>query len=573
MRINNNLMAMNTHRGLGINAHNSAKSLEKLSSGLRINKAGDDAAGLAISEKMRAQVRGLSQASRNAQDAISLIQTAEGATSEIHSILQRMRELAVQSATDTNVAKDRESIGSEITQLKAEVDRIANNTEFNTRKILNYGATEASSGFANYSLATIQTLNAKVPGWLNDAMEAISARFGIAQPDNPVKRDMLVQYVDQPLATYAAAMGTVNGSSLTMIINLANVTDVSHNLLSDDVLDGLVAHEMMHGYEYTEMASLLGGGGLTNEETWFMEGLSMMVQGGNGFVTAGGSIGTPQAASVVGAFSNSTSDYASAYVAMKALHEMTTGGISAFIDRLELGDTLDQAMNATTQSDLGELTGLTVADYTTFADFITDFNANNFDAYLAASTDFTAGTGTVVTGNIAGSSSNLSTAATIPNNTGTTTVYTHFTLSMPAEGTSLIASDTPEIFLFQVGGNAGQNMSLTTRDLTSGGLGIKNVSLATQSDSNSAITIINTAIESVSSVRSYFGAVQNRLEHTIKNLDTSSENLQASESRIRDVDMAKEMMAFTKNNILQQAAQAMLAQANQTPQGVLQLLR
>ena len=137
MRINNNIMALNTHRQLSINNTNTAKSLEKLSSGYRINRAGDDAAGLAISEKMRAQIRGLNMASKNAQDGISLIQTAEGALTEVHAILQRMRELAVQSANDTNVEIDRNEIQKEINQLTSEINRIGNTTEFNTMKLLN----------------------------------------------------------------------------------------------------------------------------------------------------------------------------------------------------------------------------------------------------------------------------------------------------------------------------------------------------------------------------------------------------------------------------------------------------
>jgi flagellin len=145
MRINNNLMAMNTHRQLGMGAANGAKSTERLSSGLRINRAGDDAAGLAISEKMRAQIRGLGQASRNAQDGISMIQTAEGALSETHDILQRMRELATQASSDTNVAVDREEIQKEMNQLTSEVNRIGNTTEFNTQKLLNGGGVDPTS--------------------------------------------------------------------------------------------------------------------------------------------------------------------------------------------------------------------------------------------------------------------------------------------------------------------------------------------------------------------------------------------------------------------------------------------
>ncbi|MEK3994151.1 flagellin [Psychrobacillus sp. FSL K6-2365] len=271
MRINHNIAALNTHRQLTTNNGSASKNIEKLSSGLRINRAGDDAAGLAISEKMRGQIRGLDMAAKNAQDGISMIQTAEGALNETHSILQRMRELAVQSSNDTNTTADREAMQAEVTSLTAEIDRISGTTEFNTKKLLD---------------------------------------------------------------------GTIGNVNL------------------------------------------------------------------------------------------------------------------------------------------------------------------------------------------------------------------------------------------QVGANSGQSMQFTISNMGSGSLGVGTIDLATDhATSTAAVDTINAAIEQVSTERSSLGAIQNRLEHTINNLGTSSENLTAAESRIRDVDMAKEMMSFTKNNILTQASQAMLAQANQQPQGVLQLLR
>lgn len=270
MIINHNISAMNAHRQLTINNFNQSKSLEKLSSGYRINRAGDDAAGLAISEKMRGQIRGLDMATKNAQDGISLIQTAEGALNETHSILQRMRELAVQSANDTNTNTDRAELQKEVNELVSEIDRISTDTEFNTKKLLD---------------------------------------------------------------------GTASG------------------------------------------------------------------------------------------------------------------------------------------------------------------------------------------------------------------------------------------MIFHIGANISQNITLSIGSMGSAALGVSGISIASQSPANSAISTIQAAIDLVSSERAKLGAYQNRLEHTINNLGTSSENLSAAESRIRDVDMAKEMMAYTKNNILQQAATAMLAQANQAPQGVLQLLQ
>lgn len=274
MRINHNIAALNTYNQLTKNQGAAANSLEKLSSGLRINSAADDAAGLAISEKMRGQIRGLEMAQKNAQDGISLIQTAEGALNETHSILQRMRELAVQSANDTNTTSDRQELQKEVEQLTAEIDRIATNTEFNTKTLL-------------------------------------------------------------------------------------------------------------------------------------------------------------------------------------------SGGLSGTANALK----------------------------------------------------------------------------------------------------------------FHIGANSGQSISLEINSMTASGLGVSGLSISGQTSADKAITTIQNAIDTVSAQRAKLGAYQNRLDHTINNLGTSAENLTAAESRIRDVDMAKEMMAFTKNNILTQAAQAMLAQANQQPQGVLQLLR
>jgi len=573
-------MAMNTHRMLGVNTENGSKSIEKLSSGYRVNRAGDDAAGLAISEKMRGQIRGLNQASRNAQDSISMVQTAEGALNETHEILQRMRELAVQSANDTNIDDDRSKLNDEISQLKLEVDRIANNTEFNTQKMLNYGAQLQADGFSGISQSVINTLNTKIPEWINDSMVAINNQFGIDFPDNPTTRDLNIVY--EQGESYGAAVSTSDGSSLTLHINLDSFVDGNGNLRDEGTLDRLVAHEVMHAFQYTEMSAILGGG-QSAEEEWFMEGLSMAVQGGNGFITASGSIGNPQSANIAGTFDNSIGDYASAFVAVKTLHEITDGGINAIIDRMEAGDTLDQAIANTTQQDQGEVTSTGTYDhanyvggdtgYHTWAEFATDFNNGDFDNYLSSSTDFTQGTGAIVDGATAGSASNLSSDDTITNGTGTAEVYTHYNLSFTSDSSSTTPSDTPETIIFHVGANEGQSVTFNTFDATANGLGIDSVNLSTQTVADAAITTIDEAITKVSDKRAEIGALQNRLEHTIKNLNVSSENLQASESRIRDVDMAKEMMNFTKNNILQQAAQSMLAQANQAPQGVLQLLR
>lgn len=394
MRINNNLMAMNAHRQLGINSASQSKSLEKLSSGYRVNRAGDDAAGLAISEKMRGQIRGLTQASRNAQDSISLIQTAEGALTESHNILQRMRELAVQSANDTNTNQDREQLQSEVQQLKAELNRIANTTEFNTKKLLDGSAKGLADSIAG-----------------------------------------AVKYSYNTRITFSSAFS---------------------------------------------LDPLLTGGALKNESYTIVR-----VAEGTAFATGDYAI--------YGQSGTASSDLTVASTSINVTTALLTAAAVIAVDTAA-GLTLSSMA-------VGESITLT------------------FSRFEAAGT-------------------NLDTAV-----------------------------------MTQIGANAGQSALISIRSMNASDLGVTNVKVDSKFGSINAIETVNQAITKVSTTRSNLGAMQNRLEYTIKNLDTSAENLQASESRIRDVDMAKEMMTYTKSNILNQAAQAMLAQANQAPQGVLQLLR
>lgn len=557
MRVNNNLMAINSNRMLGANREVLSKNMEKLSSGYRINRAGDDAAGLAISEKMRAQIRGLNQASRNAQDAVSLVQTAEGGAGNIHTMLQRVRELAVQSSNDTLVSDDRQIIQAEVEQILSQIDTVANNTEFNTKKILNNDGTTVSS-------TVTDALTSKIPTFLDDALQILSSSYGITLPGGG--STMRIQYYSDDSAFEAASMGTSDGVNLTLRVNIANVTDGAGNLISDDQLDRLIAHEMMHGLEFTRMATFLSGG-IDNDETWVAEGLAMLIQGGNDFAT----VLTPRSSATISdTWGGLTADYAEAYLAMRTLHEITDGGIATFISRLEAGDTLDAAMNATIQDNSAGLDP--VVDFTTFAQFKTFFDTNgDVDTYLdnnAAEFALT-GTGAVNSnGSTQGSDDNPTVANTIVNDGLTNTVNANYTLDFSSATTELSGVTT-----FQIGANEGQSLTFKTKNLQVSALELTSLDLTTRDTAANSITMIDKAIEKVSNARSYFGAVQNRLEHTISNLDNAAENLQSAESRIRDVDMAKEMMDFTKNNVLQQAAQAMLAQANQAPQGVLQLLR
>jgi flagellin len=422
MRINHNIAALNTHRQLTGNQMNSSKSLEKLSSGLRINRAGDDAAGLAISEKMRGQIRGLEMASKNAQDGISLIQTTEGALNETHSILQRMRELSVQSANDTNTSSDRAELQKEVDQLAKEVTRIGNNTEFNTRNLLDGSFTGTLQIGANAG----QNVSL-------DVGDMRALELGVVAAEGTTSLQVAGTIAD----------GVTTGD--------ADFVDGEYSIVGTDLLDSngtIVASTADAGKTYT-----LAG---TDDTITFAAPVT------NGSVTiATDGTGTQTATANV---------------------EATNGG-------LEAGTyTYDSANLQLTDSN-GDVVA-TTTDGITFTD---------------------SSGGTVLTA-----------------------------------GSALADGNTVSI----------------------GGIDI-----SSQKSADAAITTINNAIESVSAERSKLGAFQNRLEHTINNLGTSAENLTGAESRIRDVDMAKEMMEFTKNNILTQAAQAMLAQANQQPQGVLQLLR
>jgi len=451
MRINHNIAALNTHRQLNTAAGAQSKSMEKLSSGLRINKAGDDAAGLAISEKMRGQIRGLDMASKNAQDGISMIQTAEGALNETHDILQRMRELSVQSSNDTNTLDDRKEIQKEVEQLKSEINRISNTTEFNTQKLLNgsLGAVGTSSATANVTVSSVTGLK--------------TGDYAVTVNTAATKASAVAGTQSFATAVDVSAMDlTINGTK----IDFTGMTAATQN----DVLAKINSYTDTTGVKATASTNFvkLDQDNFGSNEKIVLGGTDAAKFGGT--VTAG-------------------VDAKATFVDAEGVSQQVTG--------------VGQEVN---------------------------YRGAEFIAKGAAA----------------------STA----------------TISVTSSGASL-----------QIGANKDQNMLIDINEMSTNTLGnatdgfVKDIDVRTQAGANKAILSLDKAIQSVSAERSKMGAVQNRLEHTINNLNTSSENLTAAESRIRDVDMAKEMMEQTKNSILSQAAQAMLAQANQQPQGVLQLLR
>lgn len=552
MRINNNLMAMNTHRQLGINQTEGSKSIEKLSSGLRINRAGDDAAGLAISEKMRGQIRGLNQASRNSQDGISLIQTAEGALNETQAILQRMRELAVQSSNDTNVTVDRGEIQKEVNQLTSEINRIGNTTEFNTMKLLNGEKADviksAKADATNYTRPTT-------------GMTVQTGSVEIGTTGITISGNVMTGSAADVIGWNSATTGTV-----TISKNASGQLEVSINAGTSGAT---------HVADITDKVDVSFSGG---SFTYNSHGVSFSISQ-EAFEKATAGKTTKLDLTVNKGFAGGTA-FESAAAAYAVSQKVTWAGKGGFSTAtgITVSDSIDFDVASMTFSATTEGTGINVKLFDAAGNQVI---SDTFT--LATSTSFNYdkhGVSFTVTG--MGSAS--------------TGVAVEFSVKFDM---GLGDKSVNKGLTFQVGANENQSMGLSLSDMRSQALGISTTTasktgfgttvavsdgtsntsseyaldVTTAKNAAKAITTINSAIESVSAERSKLGAVQNRLEHTIKNLDTSSENLQAAESRIRDVDMAKEMMNFSKTNILQQAAQAMLAQANQAPQGVLQLLR
>lgn len=536
MRINHNIAALNTHRQMSVNTDAAGKSIEKLSSGLRINRAGDDAAGLAISEKMRGQIRGLDQSSRNAQDGISLIQTAEGALNETHSILQRMRELAVQSANGTSTNADKQNIQDEVNQLVSEIDRIASDTEFNTKKLLN-GDLSKTSRFATANANNTASITSVVSASTAalGATHVVLGASGVAAPSSAV----WATGTDFSGAGGAAALTALGSGGTTLGLQVGDEITIS----------AVVGGQTKNSTFVVTAASTLSDLAASVQNT-LGTGNTASVAAASGSALAAGT-----AAAGVDAWGSSgsyTAGVISVTGATGAANEISTFSITAKSSDGINRSTFNSAVNTGVNGGMKQLgIAANTGDYAAFVDVGNGGAAGAGDSVIA------------VRNNAVVKTSNL----TIDFGTATT-----------SGGSGLVTVGSQDNSAsIHIGANENQttNVGINAMDATS--LGLKtngvNISVMTAKSAESAITTIETAITSVSSERSKLGAVQNRLEHTINNLGTSSENLTASESRIRDVDMAKEMMDFTKNNILSQAAQAMMAQANQQPQGVLQLLR
>lgn len=542
MRINHNIAALNTHRQLGTANANQSKSMEKLSSGLRINRAGDDAAGLAISEKMRAQVRGLDQASANAQDGISLIQTAEGALGETHSILQRMRELSVQSSNSTNTDEDRKSIQGEVKQLTDEIDRIGNSTEFNTKKLID-GALSGnkvggvSSKLGESKAASIKidnfdpTTNAITGGTSQNVQVKVDGQTfdltGVTGADH-------FEYFQNLESSLNSAIDAHNTANPTSQITKPKfeITDVQ----SETSMDFVITSGTEGSKSQLEIKVLDDTTNTT--ATTATDLLTELADATNNIKGSDGKLSATSATDI------------SALTSTNKL-AMSVNGYNIEVDLA--------TVVAATYTDGDEMEGTSKLA----ADLQTDIQTALDDYKALTGTDF---------GNV---TVDVQDGALVINSDKADTVSIGFAKGTAADALGLSGTSTSDEggLNFHIGANKDQQMNLQINDMRAAALNIADIDVSTAEGANNALEKLDAALKSVSDERAKLGAVQNRLDHTINNLGTSSENLTAAESRIRDVDMAKEMMNQTKESILAQASQAMLAQANQKPQSVLQLLQ
>ena len=521
MVVQHNMSAMNANRMLSGVSSAQSKSTEKLSSGYRINRAADDAAGLSISEKMRGQIRGLNQASTNAQDGISLIQTAEGALNESHSILQRMRELSVQAANGTETDDDREAVQNEIEQLQSELTRISDTTEFNTMKLLD-GSQSGSKVQASVSKSA--------------ATGATTKNAAVAQVNTSA--DAIGTLAAGSSVTYSITVLDKNNNATTTTVTVNNnankLTDKDGNDLGTAATDPATADKtakaLIKALSNTSLGDKFDFGVDVNKKLT---------------LTTKDASDTPSSVLI------------SVNGAAGAVADATTKGVEEFTTiNKEIG-AYDGTGNI--EDKIFTVNGekfAYVTDPTKLGDDYKDVNYVKTTGAAGAIAEADADTMAKLINSKTGIAAEQATTKTSVNLKPSTTAT--------GKGIEL-----------QIGANEGQTMSFTLDDMSADALGVggKSVDLSTQESAKTATTTIDAAIKKVSAARGKMGAVQNRLEHTINNLDTASENLQTAESRIRDTDMAEEMVNYSKNSILAQAGQSMLAQANQANQGVLTLLQ
>ena len=558
MRIQHNIAALNSYRQLGSNNNSVSKNLEKLSSGYRINRAGDDAAGLAISEKMRAQITGLETASKNANDGISLVQTAEGALTEVHSMLNRMVELADQSANGTyQDAVDRENLQKEVASLKSEIDRISESTNFNGINLLD-GSLAGNGTSANGLVGgTIGTFRAATKDLTGGDASATGTAVDYTKSDTFVVDGSEVTVDWSTLSSEDRAALQVDWTSNTSTETAKKAATIMQNAINSaiDKTNQETGNTISHVTVKND-----GAKGFTM--TSGLEGSGASSIGIKGTPTTDASVGGVVLGIADGASSTEVTSLATATSQLTINPANANGKFSMLVngEAVEVDMSSSGLTSASTGDDVA--TALTTAITAALTKYDTAKGNTGDDA---------------ASGKVSATFNNKG-QLEITNTSGRKIGFEDKdggdyakVLGISAEGKAVTGGG----LTLQIGDSAADFNKLTVSvgNMSANSLGIGSIDIGTQAGAKSAIDKIKAAINTVSSTRGDLGAIQNRLEHTINNLGVTSENMTAAESRIRDVDMAKEMMDYTKNNILVQSSQAMLAQANQIPQGVLQLLK
>ena len=592
MVVQHNMQAANANRMLNVTTSAQSKSTEKLSSGYRINRAADDAAGLTISEKMRKQIKGLDRASTNAEDGVSAVQTAEGALTEVHSMLQRMNELATQSANGTNSTTDRKAIQDEIDQLTTEIDRVSETTKFNETYLLK-GDTDGATSKVKLNahdagLAGKLTDNGNGTATFKADTLAVGDKVKIAGKEYTIgksadsadyaKKDTIKATVDG-----VGDSVTSGNTTTTIVAKVTTATATGATWAAGDKFkdaDGTewtiaaTTDETAHNVKATDIAKYLKDGCtiVSNDDNNKLDGVAVVddlgknevsIADATGITALQNGIKAGDTVTVGGTTKTVTAETPKTYDEIKTAVAGGVAGttkISIGSKEYTLDKTTDAAAGKITQDDFlalikdGDKVKVGANTFTAIIKSSDDDSITLEDAYSKMAKELETA-----------SSIGADTAATVKNN---------------GNGTFDITKGTVDVkealsFNLHVGADADSTNKITVDidSMSSAGLGIKGIKADTEQDATYAIDAIADAISQVSSQRSALGAIQNRLEHTINNLDNVVENTTTAESRIRDTDMAEEMVNYSKNNILAQAGQSMLAQANQSTQGVLSLLQ
>lgn len=501
--INTNVPSLTAQRNLGVSQNSLNTSLQRLSSGLRINSAKDDAAGLAISERFTAQIRGMDQARRNANDGVSIAQTGEGALSQMGDLLQRVRELAVQSANASNSASDRQAINAEVTQLVSELERFASTTEFNGQKLF-----DGTFGAATYQVGANanQTITATTADFR-------TSQYGTYQIGNAAQSTAAVG-----TSTGSAISGAVVSSGGTVTINGAAGSATIATTTGDSAKDIAAKINAKSTTGVRAEAQTVTTMDFTASGSYSLQVFSSNAAGVNGSVQT----------------------------------------VSFSISNADTADGLSQAVNAF--NDQSSKTGITAK-----------LNSDNSAIVLTAADGSTINIGKAAAGNAAGDvqlGSGATSGSLVAANSGTISAGGQLVLDSNSSY-SVVTSSNAGFTAGVLGSGAVGNSATLGSTLQK----VSNLDVSTVENATNALRTVDSALAAINGQRAKFGALQSRFEATISNLQTASENMSASRSRIRDADFASETANLTKAQILQQAGTAMLSQANSLPQQVLSLLR